>query len=115
MRHGINGRTLPIFIAVVALAVCATVGGAAAGDGHKRPHDVKSKNDSAVAAKLSPDLQQQVADDSTAPVKVLVTLQSSAVPQAEEPAHRHTRRFAQGRRAAASERSTPPSSRRSRA
>ena len=83
MRHGINGRTLPIFIAVVALAVCASVSGAAAGDGHKRPHDVKSKNDSAVAAKLSPDLQQQVADDSTAPVSVLVTLQTSAVPQAK--------------------------------
>ena len=83
MRHGINGKTLPIFVAVAALAVCATVGGAAAGDGHKRPHGVKSKDDSAVATKLSPDLQQQVADDSTAPVKVLVTLQSAAVPQAE--------------------------------
>ena len=76
MRHGINGRTLPIFLAVVALGVCATVSGAAAGDGHKQPHDVKSKNDSAVSTKLSPDLQQQVADDSTAPVKVLVTLQT---------------------------------------
>ena len=84
MRHGITGRTLPIFHRrrrASRLRVRAAVPRPATAT--KRPHDVKSKNDSAVAAKLSPDLQQQVADDSTAPVSVLVALQASAVPQAK--------------------------------
>ncbi len=84
MRHGIvTGRLLPIYLAVVALAVCVTVGSASAGGGQKRPDDVKSKNDSAVTAKLSTDLQQKVESGATAPVTVVVTMQASALPEAK--------------------------------
>jgi hypothetical protein len=81
--NAIFGRLMPVVLAVAALAVTVTVTGAAA-DGHKRHEHVKSKTDAAVESKLSPDLQAKVDADSTAPVAVVVSLQSSAVPAARK-------------------------------
>ena len=83
MKIKVHGRLAPIVLAFAALAITVSVSGAAAGGGHKGPGHVKSKDDSAVAAKLSPDLQQQVAADATAPVRIVVSLSSSSVSQAE--------------------------------
>jgi hypothetical protein len=80
--RGLKGRLLPVVCAFGALAVSVTVSGAIAGGGHKHAGRVTSRVDAAVAAKLSPDLQQQVAADATAPVKVVVSLRASSVPQA---------------------------------
>lgn len=78
----LKGRLLPVVLAFGMLAVSVTVGGATAGGGHRHARDVTSKVDAAVAQKLSPDLQQQVDADATAPVKVVVSLQASSLPQA---------------------------------
>ena len=80
----LKGRLLPVVLAFGTLAVSVTVGGATAGGGHRHARDVTSKVDAAVAQKLSPDLQQQVDADATAPVKVVVSLQASSLPQATD-------------------------------
>ena len=80
----LKGRLLPVVLALGTLAVSVTVGGATAGGGHRHARDVTSKVDAAVAQKLSPDLQQQVDADATAPVKVVVSLQASSLPQATD-------------------------------
>ena len=94
----LKGRLLPVVLAFGMLAVSVTVGGATAGGGHRHARDVTSKVDAAVAQKLSPDLQQQVDADATAPVKVVVSLQASSLPQAtnllqELPANGRPRRL----------------------
>src|SRR5205823_13810007 len=78
MRIKASGRLLPVLLALVAVAVTVSVTSASADEHHKADH-VTSKTDAAVEAKLSPDLQQQVQDDSTAPVKIVVSLQSDSV------------------------------------
>ena len=68
---------------MIALAITIAAGGAPAGAGNGKGHGkVKSKTDDAVAAKLSPDLAKDVSDNSTAPVKVVVTLSKDTVAQA---------------------------------
>jgi hypothetical protein len=77
---------LPLVLALCALAAVISVAGAAAGggsgNGKGRHEKVRSKTDAAVQSKLSPDLQTQVENDSTAPAMVAVTLDSSAVSSA---------------------------------
>ncbi len=82
MKIKVHGRLGPTVLAFAALAITVSVAGAAAGDGHKKAGHVKSKDDGAVS-KLSPDLQSKVASDSTAPVTVVVSMQSSDVAQAK--------------------------------
>jgi hypothetical protein len=78
----VQGRLAPALLALAAIAVTISVAGAAAGGGRNHAAQVKSNTDAAVQAKLSDDLQQQVADDSTAPVKVVVSLDTATVPAA---------------------------------
>src|SRR5690348_14250991 len=83
MSRHVQRRLWPALIAVIALAVTIAAGGAASAAGNgKGQGKVKSKTDDAVAAKLSPDLAKAVADNSTAPVRVVVTLSKDAVAQA---------------------------------
>jgi hypothetical protein len=77
----LRGRLLPVLVAFAALAVSVSVAGASA-DGHHRKTSVTSKDDGA-KQKLSADLQQKVDDESTAPVTVVASMQSSAVAQAK--------------------------------
>ena len=75
---------LVLTVASCALAAAVWVTAAGAGGSGHDPWKVRSRNDGAVQSKLSPDLQQKVADDSTAPVLVAVSLQSSAVSAAAQ-------------------------------
>src|SRR5690348_12255756 len=83
MSRHVQRRLWPALIAVIALAVTIAAGGAASAAGNgKGQGKVKSKTDDAVAAKLSPDLAKDVADNSTAPVRIVVTMTKAAVAQA---------------------------------